>query len=37
MVESRNASAQSVNDDTLDGVSEVGSGRLITLEATDPP
>jgi hypothetical protein len=28
MAESRNARAQSLNDETFDGLSEVGSGKL---------
>jgi hypothetical protein len=32
MAENRNASPQLVNDDTFDGVSEVGRGRAIAAE-----
>ena len=35
MLEKRNASAQSLNDATLDGDSEVGRGRAIDAKATD--
>ena len=35
MAEKRNARAQSLNDDTFDGDSEVGSGRLIATQANE--